>query len=556
MVTVVTNDKTADRLRRVRDLSIEAGLEVLDRDGLGLRAEAITYGKAFSVLAEHGIKIGRGSVHGRIWASQADFRNDVLTAAADHSAPYETGQRMTKAVVGMFRRLDEANLTGRDRVVAFGRLGGVGLLTAYLNSGRFRRFQALKAAAGADDGDSAALLQDMVASKVDGNQPERVRIFNFMFAALGLRGRQDLGLTNDQVVGVFMTMAQVLIAGTHLDHYAGFTTMASKVETNLPADEDAPWTSFGFGFLAFIDLLFEPDPEADIAAVDYDAVLAEAAPTAPVKPGSLEDLVAAIGHKPRRSREETRQLVIAAGVQVLLRDGLGLKAESLSYASVFDHIKKTRGMNIHRATVHPDIWSSQDEFIADVLAEAARFGTGQSLDTIQYAMAVQRVSRNSDGTVNVRQLILDNSRATVEAQSLMTAASPSFRRWQLIKASMLSRTAAENADGLREAVNDRYEEMLGELEDIYRSVLPLVGLVVNPELEMSEDQAYHLFAVLCAALSTGSDFNQAAGSKLTNRTVAFPRADRPDRSDDWSITALASLAVLDLLFVPAEASAN
>lgn len=550
MVTMANNDKSADRLRLVRDLSIEAGLEVLDRDGLGLRAEAITYGKAFAVLAGHGIEIGRGSVHRRIWASQAEFRSEVLRTAADHSAPYETGQRMTKAVVGMFRRLDEAGLTGRDRVRAFGRLGGVGLLTAYLNSGRFRRFQAIKAAAGADNSDGAALLQSMVAGKVDGNQPERVRIFNFMFSALGLRGRKDLGLTHDEVVGVFMTMSQVLIAGTHLDHHAGFTTMASKVETGLPGDEDAPWTAFGFGFLAFIELLFEADPDADGRAIDYEAALTAAAPTTPVGPHSLEDLVAAVGHKPRRSRDETRQLVVAAGVQVLLRDGLGLRAESLSYASVFDHLKKTRDVNMHRATVHGHVWSSQDEFIADVLAEAVRFGTGQSLDTIEHAMAGRTVSRNSDGTVNVRQLILDNARATVEAQSLMTAASPSFRRWQLIKASMLSRTAEENADGLREAVNDRYEEMLGDLEEIYRSVLPMVGLGVNPELQMGEDQAYHLFAVLCAALSTGSDFNRAAGSELTNRTVAFPRADSPDRSDDWSITALASLAVLDLLFVP------
>lgn len=555
MVTV-DKENSAERLCRVRNLTIEAGLEVLDRDGLGLRAESITYAKAFALLAEHGIEVGRGSVHGRIWASQAEFRAEVLTAAASHSAPYETGHRMHKAIVGMFRRLDDRNLTGRERVRAFGRLGGVGLLTAYLNSERFRRFQAIKAAAGAVDSDSAALLRSMVASKADGNQPERIRTFKFMFEALGLRGRRDLGLTHDEVIGVFMTMVQILVAGTHLDFYAGFTAMASKVETDLPSDEDAPWTSFGFGFLAFIELLFEPDPDAERRVVDYDLVVAEAAPAPPAKPRSLEELVACLRDKPRRSREELRELVVAAGVQVLLRDGLGLKAESLGYAAVFEHIKRTRGINIHRATVHPDIWSSQDDFRADVLAEAARFGTGESLDTMDQAMAAQSVSRNRDGSVNVRQLILDNSRATVEAQMRMTADSPSFRRWQLIKASMLSRSAQENADGLREAVNARYEEMLGTLEKTYRSVLPLVGLVVNPELEMSEDQAYHLFAVLVAALSTGSDFNRAAGSELAGRTVAFPRADAPDRTDDWTITALASLAVLDLLFVPAPVPAT
>lgn len=543
-------DAAEERARLLRHLVVEAGLEVLDRDGLGLRADSITYAKVFAYLEEvHGIRVTRGSVHDRIWPCQEDFRQEVLTIAAAHTALYEQSHGMRDAVIRILEAIDHRGLTGRDRVRAFCRVTGLALLTTYLESEGFRHFQMIKAAARvADDERSAALLQAMVKEKADGNHDERLRQFGFMFDALGLRPRRELRLDRRQSIDLFMILVQVLVTGAHLDHSAGFPTAAAKAETGLEiGDESWPWTYFGFGFLAFLELLFELDPDATLDDYEYPPAEPRAEPPQAGWPGEVTALDL---DRPRRSRDELRRLVVAAGVELLLRDGLGLKAESLTYASVFAHIKQTRGINVHRSTVHPEVWASQEEFRAEILAEAARYGTEESLLTMRQAMAAQTVTRDAAGNVNVAQLILDNTRATMSAQVNQSLVSPTFSRWQSIKAAMLTGAADANLDVVRQAVNDRYEEMLTVFADTYRSVLPLVGLGVNPELRMSEEQAYHILAVLCAGLSTGAEYNIAAGAELAATAVALPRCDGSGRTDDWPIPAVGARAVLELLFVP------
>ncbi len=544
---------------------MEAGLEVLERDGLGLRGDSITYARVFQYLeTEHGVRITRGSVHKRIWASLDEFRAEVLTTAARDALPGEDGLGMHAAIVDVLAAVVVPGVDHDQRVRAFCRIAGHSLLTAHLRSNEYRRFQAIKTAArvGPDD-DATARLRSIVREKADGNRSDRVDRFRFVFRALGLQARSSLAVDEDTAIDLFLTVIQLLVTGAHLDHHGGFTTMASEVATGLPADDDHPWTYFGFGFLAAMNLLFEPDPFASCSRRNRQA----AAVSTTDSPIGLNRTRIPALDRPRRTRRELRKLVVAAGVHLFMRDGLRLQPESLTYAAVFAHIERTKGITIHRATVHPEIWSSQEEFRADILAEAARYGPDESLDTMQRTMADQRVTRNPDGSVNVRQLILDNSLATTSAQMRVAATSQTFRRWQSIKASLLSAPdvnhsgdeggQADRGGGtdhttamLRSAVNRRYEDMLAVFIDTYRSVLPLVGLQVNPELRIGEDQAYHLFAVLCAAITTGSDYNISAGATSAARSFPLPRADESGTTDPWPVPAIASLAALDLLFVP------
>ena len=543
-----------ERLDTIRGLVVEAGVEILERDGLQLRSSSITYARVFAFLEEEfGIRLSRGSVHGRIWASQDDFRTDVLSAAARHTSPYEHSTRMHDAIVAILTDLDRRHVSRRERVLTFSRIAGHALLLGYLESSGFRQFQAIKAMARTvDDPDTASILRTLVRENADGNREERIARFGFAFDGLGLRPRPELELGRDDAVDLFMTLTQILVTGAHLDHHAGFEAMASTVATDLPASDDWPWTYMGFGFLAAVDAVFEDDPDA---AVPPPGGYPSAEELGPLTDGSTKppDLASLVGDRPRRSREELRDLVIAAGVQVFLRDGLRLEAGSLTYASVFAHLKRTRGIVVHRSTVHQRIWSSQDEFRAEVLAETAHSGTTESMTAIHQAMAAQAVSRHPDGAVNHRQLILDNTLATASAQMEVATSSPTFNRWQLVKATLLARPPGPHADLLQAAVERRYEDMLTVFSDTYRAVLPLVGLEVNPELGIDEDQAYHLFAAICATLSTGADYNISAGAQLACREFSLASADGSGRRQSWPVPAIGALAVLDLLFVPTQA---
>lgn len=71
--------------------------------------------------------------------------------------------------------------------------------------------------------------------------------------------------------------------------------------------------------------------------------------------------------KTRRSRSELRDLVVAAGREVLSEIEPTLGYEQLNYARVFDHLEATQGVRVTHASVHDRIWPSQQAFQFDVL---------------------------------------------------------------------------------------------------------------------------------------------------------------------------------------------
>lgn len=547
----VTGEERREILRR---LVVRAGLDVLERDGLGLRPDAITYAKVFAHLEEtRGLKVSRASVHRRIWADQDDFQHEVLAAAAVQTSPYHHVEEVHDGVQAVLDAVDQLGLDGRERVRAFCRIAGRALIEIYLTSEEFRRFQMLKAAARSESSDVTAGLRAAIHARSDGDRNERLSPFGSVFEALGLRVKPELGLGFDEAVDVVMRLIQVLITGTHLDHHAGFPAAASRAQSSLDAEDEAwPLTNFGLGFLAFVELFFELDPSTRPSDYRLAAPLGR-----PVSRPAIE-VDAERGRTPskrsRRRKDELRRIVVEAGVELLFRDGLALQADSLSYASVFDHLEASRGITVHRSTVHGRIWPSQAAFRAEVLAEATGSGTAESLLTLKETMAAQPVVREPDGSVNIRQLVLDNTRSAVLAQLNQSLTSSTFNRWQSIKAAILTRTTDAEADAeleiIRVAVARRYDEMLGTFASTYRSIFPLIGLTVNPELGMTEEAAFDALALLCSTILVGAEYNLSAGAELAGGEVRLPRADAPARSEDWPLAAVGALAVLDLLFVP------
>ena len=73
---------------------LEAGRAVLLEQGLSSGAEAVTFKTVFDrVQEETGIRVTNGSVIGRVWENQAEFRTDVLVTVAldDHHEQIEFG---------------------------------------------------------------------------------------------------------------------------------------------------------------------------------------------------------------------------------------------------------------------------------------------------------------------------------------------------------------------------------------------------------------------------------------------------------------------------------
>lgn len=73
----------------------------------------------------------------------------------------------------------------------------------------------------------------------------------------------------------------------------------------------------------------------------------------------------------RRKRADLKHLVLDAGYDLAVSQGLGAGLETDTYASVFDYLERSSGVRVTRGSVHERIWNSQRDFQIEVLAKLA-----------------------------------------------------------------------------------------------------------------------------------------------------------------------------------------
>ncbi len=542
-------DKDGSPLDLIRDLVVQAGLDVIDRDGLGLRAEAITYSKVFAYIEdEYGIRVTRGSVHERIWANQDEFRYDVLAEAATHRLPFDPSRRVNRVLIESIAAANDVDAGFTMRVRSFVRPFSNSLLDSYLQSEGYRQFQATKAAVRTGDDTATAGIRQLVDDRLRHADDARTARYRTIIHALGMGGRRSLGLSDDAANDLYSTLLHVLVSGAHLDHWAGFDGISETCEIGDDPDGGSPWTGFSLAALGCVQMLYEANDSIDQAAAAAKVSSFDAREDSLDTENDGWDWSS--DGRARRSRAELRRLVTTAGVEVFLRDGLLLKPETLSYASVFDNVRKTKGIIVHRSTVHPRIWSNQDDFRHEVLAEAARRASHEVTIKIGQEAGATVTAHNDDGSINRRQTMLDSVLSATVALCHLAIHSRSFARWQSIKASSMTQApdAERHRHELGEAVCQQFDTLLPPLAAMFGKWFDELGYGVRPEFEMDNDEALYTLAVICITYLAGLEFNVAAGSALSARTVALPRVDGTDRVDDWPVVGVGVRAAIELLF--------
>ena len=91
--------------------------------------------------------------------------------------------------------------------------------------------------------------------------------------------------------------------------------------------------------------------------------------------------------KKRRTRSELRELMIDAGVEVMLELLPLIGSEQLSYSAVFQHLQETKGIRVTTGSVHERLWQSQREYQLDVLREILQRAPLNPFEVSQGAIA-------------------------------------------------------------------------------------------------------------------------------------------------------------------------
>ena len=243
----------------------------------------------------------------------------------------------------------------------------------------------------------------------------------------------------------------------------------------------------------------------------------------------------------RRSREELRELLLEAGREVLLTDGLGSGAEHLTFKRVLSHVADSRGIRVTNASVIGRIWDNQEDFQTDVVRSLVEDrGDEEVEDTSTVLLDV--LGRLDVSTPELRRASLSELIRVSCAEYLRTASTSSAT----IQTALVTYVAAahrtrgdpEVVTWFRET-NDRLTRKYTEL---YELGLAAVGYRVRPHLSL------HDASVALSAFAEGILLRQAVEPDAFNCIVRVRALDGVPV--EWTVFALAMDALADFFTEP------
>ena len=175
----------------------------------------------------------------------------------------------------------------------------------------------------------------------------------------------------------------------------------------------------------------------------------------------------------RRSRDELRDLVMSAALELIRTEGLGAVSTTLTYQRVFDHLEETQGIRVTRASVHERIWNSQEEFRLDALIEARPWATTPEI-TVEPALEVFAVTNRLGPLDRMREM----TRVAAEVTQLTADRDPLYYSWVGMTMAMAKDPSICVAHRriLESAVADAYSEITATVMKVLRVLAEALGL--------------------------------------------------------------------------------
>ncbi len=516
----------------LKEVVLQAGLELLDRDGLRLTFDSISYARVFQYLAdEYGVSVTRGSVHERIWAGQDDFRRDVLVESVNYFP-----------VGGISAALLDRSIA-TDSPDAFVKDLAARVFPQVASEPMSARFQSVKALASwFDDPVATETLHELLDQRAENILEQAKQGFPSTVRALGLRVRPELGISWDQATVLSWLAIAALTEGSQLNLHAGsLDTTAPVAYRSTPVDDASPWHILSVGLRAILDFLFEPAPGSPPSV---DPPKSSEAPPAPkVDAELLQDR----SRPGRRPRGQLRKLVLTAAVELLYRDGPNLKPDLLSYASVFRHLRDTRGFTVHRSSVHGRIWANNDEYRTEVLVRSLT-DSASPIQVVTDEVMAMEPSTSADGSIDPIRWADDVWRQAGASLPGLSSRSKVYRRLLQIKAALVDQPPSELTTALRAAVAQVERERMEGNKQQLKSVVLDLGFRARPETGLDETETLDVLQVLTMTTATGFIFNELAGISPMSRGVPMTRPDGSGDVEEWNPLALAGRSYFHALY--------
>ena len=255
--------------------------------------------------------------------------------------------------------------------------------------------------------------------------------------------------------------------------------------------------------------------------------------------------------KTRRSRAELRELVLDAAVDLLHLEGVKVEPAAITYASVFAHLERTKGIRVTRASVHERIWRNQNDFQLEVLQRAAIYGSTGIEAAIGPALAVIEAESDTDHTV--WQKCSEVVRSTAMLGQEASEANGRYFEWLGLTLSLAAARdlSDEQQAALQDAVRQSYGRMTEELVLNYRMLISALGLRLRPGLFEDENAAWDTLTRLGTALSEGASLRTRFDQGELSAVRMSPGGTA--KFEDWHPFSIGVLALLSFFMEEAPA---
>lgn len=265
----MSDESTAPRRSResLRDLVMEAAIDLVRREGLGAVSTTLSYQRVFDHLEQtHGIRVTRASVHERIWGSQQEFQTDVLlnanrldpTTDATLSSALETfeataGWSRWERMREMTRVAAAESLAAAESDPLYYSWVGMTMSLAKDSSVEPRKREALSIATAQAYGEIDARISNLLTT---------------LARSLGLRPRTDL--FRDPVSGwtLIVKLGAALSEGATLRTRFDPEEMPNEFLKTGPDGALQEWNAFAVGYWALLQTFLEEDPDIDAEGAD------------------------------------------------------------------------------------------------------------------------------------------------------------------------------------------------------------------------------------------------------------------------------------------------
>ncbi len=237
------------------------------------------------------------------------------------------------------------------------------------------------------------------------------------------------------------------------------------------------------------------------------------------------------GPRVRRSSEEIRRLLLDAGVEILLDEGLGSGAEGLTFKRVYGRLERTRGVRLTNASVIGRAFRTQEEFQTEVLATIA---ASDSQDFRRLAeVIVEEVLVEADLTsLEGRwRCIRDISRTTGVLLLDILRSSPVWRVWIGIWALAGSGEQSPEKDRLAGALLMSYRSVMRDTTSLSTAILAMLGFRVKAPMTMEHG------ASAIQALAEGSALRDLVDEGAM-RHISMPTGPAGE-PEEWTVFGIA-----------------